>query len=387
MSSSTTRQLVSRLPDVGVTIFTVMSKMAEEYNAINLSQGFPDFSAPPRLLELLSKHANDGRNQYPPMTGVPYLREQIAQKVANIYHCDVDPDSEITVTSGATEALFVAIQTVISAGDEAIIFDPAYDSYEPAIIMAGGATAHVPLSSPNFTIDWDLVQATINNRTKLLILNSPHNPCGSILTEADLESLARIVEEHDLYVISDEVYEHMVFDNAKHLSMLCNERLRRRSFVVSSFGKTYHATGWKVAYCIAPTELTSEFRKIHQYVTFTTHTPSQWAIADFMHECPEHHLELSNFYQRKRDWFLQEMSGSRFKMSPSQGSYFQLADYSEISDKGDVEFANWLTQEIGVAAIPISVFYHSPPEQKIVRFCFAKDEKTLTAAATKLASI
>ncbi|MBC8271287.1 MAG: aminotransferase class I/II-fold pyridoxal phosphate-dependent enzyme, partial [Gammaproteobacteria bacterium] len=298
-----------------------------------------------------------------------------------------DSDSESTVTSGATEALFVAIQTVISAGDEAIIFDPAYDSYEPAIIMAGGSAAHVPLSSPNFTIDWDLVQATINNRTKLLVLNSPHNPCGSILTEADLESLARIVEEHDLYVISDEVYEHMVFDNAKHLSMLCNERLRRRSFVVSSFGKTYHATGWKIAYCIAPTELTSEFRKIHQYVTFTTHTPSQWAIADFMQECPEHYLELSNFYQRKRDWFLKEMSGSRFKMSPSQGSYFQLADYSEISDKEDVEFANWLTQEIGVAAIPISVFYHSPPEQKIVRFCFAKDEKTLTAAATKLASI
>ena len=302
MSSSSSRQLVSRLPNVGVTIFTVMSKMAEEYNAINLSQGFPDFSAPPRLLELLSKHASDGRNQYPPMTGVPYLREQIAQKVANIYRCDVDPDSEITVTSGATEALFVAIQTVISAGDEAIIFDPAYDSYEPAIIMAGGTTAHVPLSSPNFTIDWDLVQATINNRTKLLILNSPHNPCGSILTEADLESLARIVEAHDLYVISDEVYEHMVFDNAKHLSMLCNERLRRRSFVVSSFGKTYHATGWKIAYCIAPTELTNEFRKIHQYVTFTTHTPSQWAIADFMQECPEHYLELSNFYQRKRDW-------------------------------------------------------------------------------------
>ena len=387
MSSSSSRQLVSRLPNVGVTIFTVMSKMAEEYNAINLSQGFPDFSAPPRLLELLSKHASDGRNQYPPMTGVPYLREQIAQKVANIYRCDVDPDSEITVTSGATEALFVAIQTVISAGDEAIIFDPAYDSYEPAIIMAGGTTAHVPLSSPNFTIDWDLVQATINNRTKLLILNSPHNPCGSILTEADLESLARIVEAHDLYVISDEVYEHMVFDNAKHLSMLCNERLRRRSFVVSSFGKTYHATGWKIAYCIAPTELTNEFRKIHQYVTFTTHTPSQWAIADFMQECPEHYLELSNFYQRKRDWFLKEMSGSRFKMSPSQGSYFQLADYSEISDKEDVEFANWLTQEIGVAAIPISVFYQSPPEQKIVRFCIAKDEKTLTTAATKLASI
>ena len=387
MSSSSSRQLVSRLPNVGVTIFTVMSKLAEEYNAINLSQGFPDFSAPPRLLELLSKHASDGRNQYPPMTGVPYLREQIAQKVANIYRCDVDPDSEITVTSGATEALFVAIQTVISAGDEAIIFDPAYDSYEPAIIMAGGSTAHVPLSSPNFTIDWDLVQATINNRTKLLILNSPHNPCGSILTEADLESLARIVEAHDLYVISDEVYEHMVFDNAKHLSMLCNERLRRRSFVVSSFGKTYHATGWKIAYCIAPTELTNEFRKIHQYVTFTTHTPSQWAIADFMQECPEHYLELSSFYQHKRDWFLKEMSGSRFKMSPSQGSYFQLADYSEISDKGDVEFANWLTQEIGVAAIPISVFYQSPPEQKIVRFCFAKDEKTLTTAATKLASI
>ncbi len=387
MSSHTPRQLVSRLPNVGVTIFTVMSKMAEEYNAINLSQGFPDFSAPKRLLELLSEHANGGRNQYPPMAGVPFLREQIARKVANIYHCEVDPDAEITVTSGATEALFVAIQTVISAGDEAIIFDPAYDSYEPAITMAGGTTIHIPLSTPNFTIDWDRVDATITDKTKLLVLNSPHNPCGSIFTEADLETLAAIVEKHDLYIISDEVYEHMVFDDAKHLSMLCSERLRRRSFVISSFGKTYHATGWKIAYCIAPPALTSEFRKIHQYVTFTTHTPSQWAIADFMQECPEHHLELSAFYQRKRDWFLQEMAGSRFTMNPSQGSYFQLADYSQISDKSDIEFAHWLTQEVGVAAIPISVFYHSPPEQKIVRFCFAKDEKTLTAAAAKLASL
>jgi len=361
--------------------------MAEEFGAINLSQGFPDFSAPERLLELLSKHASDGRNQYPPMAGVPHLREQIAQKAADIYQCEVNPDSEITITSGATEALFVAIQTVVQAGDEAIVFDPAYDSYEPAITMAGGKAVHIPLTSPRFTIDWERVRSEINDKTRLLVLNSPHNPCGSIFTEDDLESLAELVESHDLYIISDEVYEHMVFDNAKHLSMLCNEQLRQRSFVISSFGKTYHATGWKVAYCIAPPEFTNEFRKIHQYVTFTTHTPSQWAIADFMQECPEHHLELSAFYQGKRDWFLQEMSASRFKMTPSQGSYFQLADYSSISDKNDVDFANWLTQEIGVAAIPVSVFYQTAPEERIVRFCFAKDDKTLTEAAAKLCAI
>jgi methionine aminotransferase len=387
VSSNIQRPLVSRLPNVGVTIFTVMSKMAEEFGAINLSQGYPDFSAPNRLLELLSKHSHDGRNQYPPMAGVMHLREQIAVKVANIYNCDVDPESEITITSGATEALFVAIQTVIQAGDEAIIFDPAYDSYEPAITMAGGVTVHIPLTSPNFTIDWDQVRAKVNDRTRLLIVNSPHNPCGSIFSDDDLDTLADIVESNDLYVISDEVYEHMVFDDAKHLSMLCSERLRQRSFVISSFGKTYHATGWKIAYCIAPPAYTKEFRKIHQYVTFTTHTPSQWAIADFMEECPEHHLELSDFYQKKRDYFLRAMSASRFAMTPSQGSYFQLADYSKISQEDDVTFANYLTQEIGVAAIPISVFYQSPPDQHIVRFCFAKDDQTLTAAAEKLAKI
>jgi len=387
VSSSTVRPLSSRLPKVGVTIFTVMSKMAEDFGAINLSQGYPDFSAPDRLLELLTKHARAGRNQYPPMAGVMHLREQIAVKVANIYKCDVNPDSEITVTSGATEALFVAIQTVIHPGDEAIVLDPAYDSYDPAITMAGGKTIHIPLDSPGFTIDWEKVRAKINSRTRLLILNSPHNPCGTIFTGADLEILADIVEEHDLHIISDEVYEHMVFDNASHLSMLCSERLRKRSFVISSFGKTYHATGWKIAYCIAPARYTEEFRKVHQYVTFTTHTPSQWAIADFMQECPEHHLELPQFYQHKRDWFLQAMADSRFSMTPSQGSYFQLADYSNISDKNDVEFANYLTQEVGVAAIPISVFYESPPTQHIVRFCFAKDDKTLTEAALRLSKI
>jgi methionine aminotransferase len=246
---------------------------------------------------------------------------------------------------------------------------------------------HIPLTSPNFTIDWDQVRAKVNDRTRLLIVNSPHNPCGSIFTDHDLDTLADIVESNDLYVISDEVYEHMVFDDAKHLSMLCSERLRQRSFVISSFGKTYHATGWKIAYCIAPPAYTKEFRKIHQYVTFTTHTPSQWAIADFMEECPEHHLELSDFYQKKRDYFLRAMSASRFAMTPSQGSYFQLADYSKISQEDDVTFANYLTQEIGVAAIPISVFYQSPPDQHIVRFCFAKDDQTLTTAAEKLAKI
>lgn len=372
-------KIASKLPHLGTTIFTVMSQMASEYKAINLSQGYPDFDVPEPLLALMTKYLNAGMNQYPPMTGVPYLRQQIAVKVENLYDCKVDSETEITVTSGATEALFVAIQATIQADDDVIVFDPVYDSYEPAIQLAGGRAIHVPLDD-QFNINWDLVRAAMTSRTRMIIVNSPHNPSGSTLKSDDLDQLQALTEDTNIIVLSDEVYEHMVFNGLPHESILTRPKLKQRAFVVSSFGKTYHATGWKVAYCIAPEALSKEFRKVHQYVTFTTHTPTQWALAEYMESHPEHYLELPQFYQAKRDLFLEEMKDSRFKLSPSQGTYFQLADYGEISDKSDVEFANWQTQEMGVAAIPISVFYEKPVSGRHVRFCFAKDDSTIKAA-------
>ncbi len=372
-------KIASKLPHLGTTIFTVMSQMASEYKAINLSQGYPDFDVPEPLLALMTKYLNAGMNQYPPMTGVPYLRQQIAVKVENLYDCKVDSETEITVTSGATEALFVAIQATIQADDDVIVFDPVYDSYEPAIQLAGGRAIHVPLDD-QFNINWDLVRAAMTSRTRMIIVNSPHNPSGSTLKSDDLDQLQALTEDTNIIVLSDEVYEHMVFNGLPHESILTRPKLKERAFVVSSFGKTYHATGWKVAYCIAPETLSKEFRKVHQYVTFTTHTPTQWALAEYMESHPEHYLELPQFYQAKRDLFLEEMKDSRFKLSPSQGTYFQLADYGEISDKSDVEFANWLTQEMGVAAIPISVFCEKPVSGRHVRFCFAKDDSTIKAA-------
>lgn len=379
--------LESKLPGVGTTIFTVMSAMAQEHHAINLSQGFPDFPVPERLLALVNKYMQQGYNQYPPMTGVPYLREQIAAKAGSLYGAGVGAETEVTVTSGATEALFVAIQAVIRAGDEAIVFDPAYDAYEPAVSLASGVTRHLQLSPPGFHHDWQRLKDTISATTRLIILNSPHNPCGGILARNDLDTLADIVRETDIFLVSDEVYEHMVFDGRKHESLLTHPELRERTFVISSFGKTYHATGWKVAYCIAPPALTAEFRKIHQFVTFTTHTPTQWALAEFMETCPEHYLGLADFYQAKRDLFLEEMAGSAFRMKPTEGTYFQLAGYSAISELPDTEFVKYLTTAVGVAAIPISVFCEVPPETRIVRFCFAKDDATLSAAAHKLRQI
>jgi len=375
--------LESKLPNIGTTIFSTMSAMAAEYGAINLSQGFPDFSPPTPLLAALTKALSEGKNQYPPMMGIPELRYQIAQKVLQMYAAKVDMDTEVTITSGATEALFVAIQAVVHQGDEVIIFDPAYDAYQPAIQLAGGTAIHVSLT-PDFHIDWQRVIESITPRTRALIVNSPHNPTGSVFSESDLEELSRIAERHDLTLISDEVYEHMVFDGKPHLSLLSHETLRARSFVISSFGKTYHATGWKVGYAIAPPEFTHEFRKIHQFVTFTTHTPTQYALADYMASHPEHHRELPAFYQKKRDLFLELMAPSSFKMIPTPGTYFQLADYSDVSNMDDQSFVAYLTRVIGVAAIPISVFYDQPPEQCVVRFCFAKDDATLKLAAEKL---
>ncbi len=375
---------LSKLPGVGTTIFTVMSKMATDHGAINLSQGYPDFDVPAPLLDALEKYLRGGYNQYPPMTGVPRLREQIARKQQRLYGAEVDMDTEVTVTSGATEALFVAIQAMIHPGEEVIVLDPAYDCYEPAVTLAGGTTVHVPLMPGSFRIDHERLAAAVSHRTRLIIVNSPHNPCGSTLTPGDLDELARLVEARDLLMISDEVYEHMVYDGQRHLSLLTNDVLRQRTFVVSSFGKTCHATGWKVAYCIASPALTEEFRKVHQFVTFTTHTPTQWALAEFLEFHPEHYLDLPGFYERKRDLFLAEMADSGFTLTPSAGTYFQLADYSGLSDEPDVDFVTRLTQDVGVAAIPVSVFYDVPPDQRIVRFCFAKDDDTLRSATARL---
>ncbi len=379
--------LQSKLPKVGTTIFTVMSKMAQDYDAINLSQGFPDFDCPQRLRELVSEHLNGRKNQYPPMAGIPELRQQIATKVKHYYACDADPETEITVTSGATEALFDAVQAVVAAGDEVIVFDPAYDSYEPAVQIAGGHTIHVPLSLPDYGMDWDRLAQAINSHTRLIIINSPHNPCGSVLTNADLDALATLIRGKNILILSDEVYEHMVYDGLQHSSVLAHAELREKSFAVFSFGKTYHATGWKLAYCVAPKELSEEFRKIHQFVTFTTSSFVQYAIADFMAECPQHTLELSSFYQEKRNTFCEMIKSSRLKFTPSKGTYFQLVDYSEISDKTDVEFVNYITQEKGVAAIPLAPFYETPPATKVVRFCFCKDDGTLQKAADILCSL
>ena len=377
----------SKLPHVGTTIFTVMSQLAQDHGSINLSQGFPDFDCPDRLKELVAKHLFDRKNQYPPMAGIPVLRQQIASKINSLYQFSVDPQSEITVTSGATEALFDAIQATVGAGDEVIIFDPAYDSYEPAILMAGATPVRLQLSLPDYDIDFDQLAAAITTKTRLLIINSPHNPCGKILTMADLDKLVAVIRDRDLLVLSDEVYEHMVFDGRKHVSILQHEELSKKCFAVFSFGKTYHATGWKLAYCVAKAELMAEFRKVHQYVTFTSTSFIQYAIADFMAECPEHALELSDFYQDKRDRFCQLIKPSRFTFTPSNGTYFQLVDYSAISQKSDVDFANELTIDHGVAAIPLSPFYGEPVDTKILRFCFCKDDTTLKNAAKILCSL
>jgi methionine transaminase len=379
--------LRSKLPHIGTTIFTVMSRMAQEHNAINLSQGFPDFDCPERLRTLVSHHLNSGKNQYAPMTGVQALREAIADKVSSLYGFTADPDHEVTVTSGATEALFDAIQAFVHPGDEVILLDPAYDSYAPSVLLAGGTPVHVPLQLPDYRIDWLRVEAAINERTRMIVINSPHNPSGAVISQEDLGQLTALTRNTDIIVLSDEVYEHMVFDGGRHLSVLSHPELRARSLAVFSFGKTYHATGWKIASIVAPAELTAEFRKIHQFVTFTSPSFIQYALADFMRECPEHHLELPAFYQARRDLFCSLLSGSRFIFTPSAGTYFQCVDYSRISELPDTQFASYLTREKGVAAIPLSPFYAEPAGSRIIRFCFCKNDETLERAAEILVSL
>lgn len=381
------RPILSKLPGVGTTIFTVMSGLAERSGAINLSQGFPDFQPPAGLLELVNEHLHRGHNQYAPMTGISALREQIAIKVAALYGAEVDPATEITVTSGATEALFCAIHAVVQTGEQVVVFDPAYDSYEPAVTLAGAETIHIPLRPPGFSIDWERLAAALNARTRLVIINTPHNPTGTVLTREDLDRLAAALRPYDCYVLSDEVYEHIVFNGLRHASVLAHAELALRSFAVFSFGKTYHATGWKVGYCVAPAGLSEELRRVHQFNTFTTVTPLQYALADFLASGPEHHLGLGRFYQEKRDYFIDAMQRSSFTMSPSRGTYFQLADYTEISELPDQKFAHWLTTTHKVAVIPVSAFYREPPDTRLVRFCFAKELATLQEAAGRLAAL
>ena len=379
-------RLESKLPDVGTNIFTVMSAMAREHGAINLSQGFPNFDVDPVIIELLAKHALAGQNQYSPMPGQPALREAIARKIELTHHVSVDPNTEITITAGATQALYTAIGAVIRPGDNAIIFDPAYDSYAPAVLSYGGTVTDIPLLAPDFKVDWDLVESKVSPATRMIIINTPHNPLGRALTRADMTRLSEISNRHDLLVLSDEVYEHLIFDGLEHESALRLPELRSRTFAVYSFGKTFHATGWKTGYCVAPPDLTIEFRKMHQFVTFAVHTPTQLAYADYLQD-PEHYLSLPGFFQKKRDMFKELMAGSSFDFLPCEGSYFILADYSAISDLDDMAFASWLTKEHGVATIPLSPFYKEAPDQKIVRFCFAKTEETLTEAAARLNDI
>lgn len=376
----------SRLPGVGTNIFTLMSALASEHQAINLSQGFPDFETNPLLINSLIQAVQSGKNQYAPMAGLVRLRQNIATLTQQKYGRTVDPDTEITITSGATEALFNAIAAIVRTGDEVIILDPAYDSYAPAIRLNGGIPVCIPLNAPDYSLPWEKIMDASGPNTKAIILNSPHNPTGTILKDQDILNLIQWTQKYPTWIISDEVYEHIIFDNQKHHSILLYPNLAERAFVISSFGKTFHVTGWKTGYCIAPEQMTSEFRKIHQFNTFCSPTPLQEAIADAL-EQSDLVDGLGAFYQEKRNRFLELMHTSRFKPLQTSGTYFQLMDYSTLSDLSDVEFCKWLTMEHKVAAIPVSVFYESKQDNKVIRFCFAKKEETLIEAASRLCKI
>jgi len=370
----------------GTTIFTVMSQMAVECGAVNLSQGFPDFQAEPALFDALHRHMLAGRNQYAPMAGVPELRQAIADKVAALYGPRFDVDREVTVTAGATQALFTAIAAFVRPGDEVLVFEPVYDSYVPAIETVGGKAVFASLRYPDYRPDWAQVAQLITAKTRMVIVNSPHNPTGSLLTAVDLDKLAELLRGTDIVVLSDEVYEHIVFDGESHRSLCAHPELARRTLVVSSFGKTYHITGWKIAYVVGPDALMAEFRKVHQFNVFTVHTPSQLALAEYMQDASRH-LRLATFYQQKRDFFRAILAATPFDLLPCRGTYFQLARYDRISDLPDRAFAEWLTRNVGVAVIPVSVFNHDGRDDKVVRFCFAKQEATLLAAVARLAQL
>lgn len=377
----------SKLPALGTTIFTQMSALAQQYNAINLSQGFPDFDGPRYLQERLAYHVAQGANQYAPMTGVQTLREAIADKTDALYGYKPDAGSDITVTAGATEALYAAITALVRKGDEVICFDPSYDSYAPAVELSGGILKRIALQPPHFRVDWQAFAALLSDKTRLVILNTPHNPSATVWRKEDFAALWQAINEKEIYVLSDEVYEHISFVGEGHASVLAHPQLRQRAIAVSSFGKTFHMTGWKVGYCVAPAAISAELRKVHQYLTFSVNTPAQLALADMLRTEPEHYRGLPAFYQARRDVLVNALSSSRLELLPCEGTYFLLADYSAISDLDDVSFCQWLTKEVGVAAIPLSVFCADPFPHKLIRLCFAKQESTLLAAAERLCKL
>ena len=381
-----TPALTSRLPQVGTTIFTVMSALAAQHKAVNLGQGFPDFDCDPALLDAVNHAMRSGLNQYPPMAGVPVLREAVARKIATLYGHSYDPGDEITITAGATQAILTAILCAVHPGDEVIVLEPNYDSYVPNIELAGGRVVRVALTAGTFRPDFDAIGAALTPRTRAIIVNTPHNPSATVWTRDDLDTLAALLRPTDVLLIADEVYEHMVFDGVAHASASGHAELAARSFVVSSFGKTYHVTGWKVGYVAAPKALTAEFRKVHQFNVFTVNTPVQHGLAQYMSD-PKPYLELSAFYQRKRDLFRAGLAKTRLELLPSQGSYFQCVDYSLVSERSEEDFCRWLTTDIGVAAIPLSAFYDDGRNQKLARFCFAKRDETLNSALDRLARL
>ncbi|WP_448518425.1 methionine aminotransferase [Rhodoflexus sp.] len=380
-----TDAIQSKLPRVGTTIFTVMSGLAAEYGAINLSQGFPDFGSDEALSDLVYAYMKKGMNQYAPMPGIMPLRERIAEKTEALYGYQLNPETEITVTSGATEALYAAIAAVVRQGDEVIVLEPCYDSYIPAIELNGGTVVPVALPAPDFHLDRAALAAAISPRTRAIIINTPHNPTGAVMSADDMQWLENLLADMDIFLISDEVYEHIIFSGS-HESALKYPRLAERSFVISSFGKTFHVTGWKVGYAVAPAPLMREFRKVHQFLTFSTATPLQYAIADYLQQ-PEKYLSVSEMYVQKRDRFCKLMRETRFRFTPAEGTYFQLADYSAITDEADTDFAVRLTKEIGVATVPVSVFYQQPKQEQLLRFCFAKTDETLERAAERLVKL
>ena len=378
--------LISKLPQVGTTIFTTMSRMAQEENAINLAQGFPGFGSDPVLLELVAKYTREGFNQYAPMSGVSELKQALAIKTQLTQGYYPDPESEVTIVSGATEALFAAFTAIVHPGDEVIVLEPAYDSYVPAITLNGGVPVFVPLQSPDFSVDWALVASKINSKTRAIVVNSPHNPSGYVWSQEDVDNLASLVAQHGLFVISDEVYEHILFDWKSHISLGSNAALRERTFVCGSFGKTFHVTGWKIGYCIAPKVLSTEFRKVHQYLTFSTVTPLQYALAEYLEDA-EKYLELPSFYQKKRDLFLKGLALTPLQFQPSQGSFFQLATYGHLSKKSDLLIAEQMTRQLKVACIPVSVFYSTGQDHQVLRFCFAKKEEELEEALLRIQKV
>jgi methionine transaminase len=381
-----TPALTSRLPQVGTTIFTVMSALAQQHGAVNLGQGFPDFDCDPRLLDAVNDAMREGLNQYPPMTGVPALRDAVASKIAALYGHTYDAASEITITAGATQAIITTILALVHPGDEVIVLDPCYDSYEPNIVLAGGTAVHVPLSAGTFAPDFERIGAALTARTRAIVINTPHNPTATVWSAVQMQALANVLRDTDVIVIADEVYEHMVFDGEQHQSVARSPELAARSLLVSSFGKTYHVTGWKVGYVAAPAALMAEFRKVHQFNVFTVNTPMQHGLARYMADASQH-LGLAAFYQRKRDRFRAGLAATRLRLLPSQGSYFQCVDYAAVSSLSEEAFCRWLTAEIGVAAIPLSAFYAGGNEQGLARFCFAKQDATLDAAIGRLARL